>query len=186
MDAAELPAAVLVGLSSASGADGRLRVRASRARPRSCVRLPGGSDRRGRSIRPRSSSRRCSRTIDGWTRRTSTSGAATTTHTSRSSSARPFRNPIHETGRGWRRLGAGYGPGEPGGDEAGAADRRSRHIRTDVCVDPRPTLVIQGTDERLSHVTQGIGLAHDPSRPARAIEAAGTWSTPGTRSASTC
>ena len=50
-----------------------------------------------------------------------------------------------------------------------------------------PALVIQGTDERLSHVTQGVGLAQAiPGARLELIEAAGTWSTPGTRSASTC
>ena len=44
---------------------------------------------------------------------------------------------LHETGRGRCRLGIGNRPGEPGGDQAGAADGRSRHLDTDVCVDPR-------------------------------------------------
>ena len=141
-------------------ADDPVRRRASRARPRPRVRLPGVAVRGARSVVAGARSRTGWRTTRAGTRRTSTSGVATTGPTSSSSSAEAFSEP-HST----KQIEDGVGYGLDTDPESLATTKRAPptldlETFTAMCGGIRaPTLVIQGTDDRITDVSQGVGLA---------------------------
>ena len=122
------------------------------------------SVRRLRSASPvgwrRSCSKSCSRPMTAGQRRTSTSGAATTAHTSSSSSAKPSRKHTPRNSSRMASAGAWIRTRRAWRQRSGRRRRSIPATFAQMCASIHaPTLVIQGTDERLSHVTQGIGLA---------------------------
>ena len=179
------PAAVagraLVGLRP----DGRPRVRASRARPRSRVRLSGAPIGEPRVDLRRSRSRSVSRPITAGQRRTSTSGAATTAPTSSSSSARPSRRRTPQNRSRMVSAGDWKRTRRARGHEAGAADGRSRHF-TRMCASIRAPDAGHPGHRRAAHPRDAgrrARTARSRAPGSSSSRAAGTWSTPATRSA---